>query len=168
LGNPTYVIGPGDELRVFVWRNEDLSMDVIVRPDGKISTPLIEDIPAVGRTPSELARDMEQILVEFIRSPTVNVMVLDEGNASQIQVIGSVEAPKGLSYREGIRVLDAIVAAGGLGEFAAGNRSKVVRKIDGKQIECKVRLADLVGKGRIDENIELYPGDVVVVPESRL
>jgi len=161
-------MGPGDVLQIFVWRNEELSTEVTVRPDGRISTPLVDDMLAAGRSPSELARAIEDVLVEFIRSPTVNVMIVNEGNANQVQVIGSVVEPLGLSHREGLTVLDAIVASGGLSEFAAGNRAKIIREFDGGQAECRLRLDDLVRKARMGENVALYPGDVIVVPETRL
>ena len=165
---PNYMIGPGDSLQVFVWRNPELSTTLPVRPDGKISTPLVEDMIAVGKTPSQLARDIEAKLSEYIRSPQVNVIVSVPMSAfSQVKVIGQVTHPQSLSYREGMRVLDAILAVGGLGEFAAGNRAKIVRKKDGKQIEIKVRVANLINKGEMTQNFDLQPGDVLVIPESR-
>jgi polysaccharide export outer membrane protein len=164
-----YLIGPGDTLQIFVWRNTELTATVPVRPDGKISTPLVEDMVAVGKTPSQLARDIEVVLAEFIRSPQVNVIVTVPISAfSQIQVIGQVTTPQSLAYRQGMRVLDVILATGGLAPFAAGNRAKIVRKVDGKEITLKVKLANLVNKGDMSQNLELRPGDVLVVPESRL
>ncbi len=165
---PNYMIGPGDSLQVFVWRNPELSTTLPVRPDGKISTPLVEDMVAVGKTPSQLARDIEAKLAEYIRSPQVNVIVsLPMSAFSQVKVIGQVTNPQSLSYREGMRVLDAILAVGGLSEFAAGNRAKIMRKKDGKQIEIKVRVANLINKGEMTQNLDLQPGDVLVIPESR-
>jgi polysaccharide export outer membrane protein len=162
-----YVIGPGDSLQVFVWRSPELSTTVPVRPDGKISTPLVEDMVAVGKTPSQLARDIEKVLAEYIRSPQVNVIVSNPVSAfSQIKVIGQVASPQSMPYREGMRVLDVVLAAGGLGQFAAGNRAKVVRKVDGEDQEFRVKLDDLINKGDMKQNLELKPGDVVVVPES--
>ena len=162
-----YIIGPGDTLQVFVWRNPELSTSVPVRPDGKISTPLVEDMVAVGKTPSELARDIETVLGEYIRSPQVNVILSQAVSTfSQVKVIGQVAQPQSIPYREGMKVLDAVLAAGGLGPFASGNRAKVVRTEDGKQRELKVKLADLVNKGDLSQNLELRPGDVIVVPES--
>lgn len=164
---PDYRIGPGDTLQIFVWRNPELTQSVPVRPDGKISTPLVEDMVAVGKTPSQLARDIEGVLAEYIRSPQVNVIVTNPVSAfSQVKVIGQVTNPQSLPYREGMRVLDAILAAGGLTEFAAGNRGKIVRKVDGKDTEIKVKLEDLVNKGAMKYNFELKPGDVIVVPQS--
>lgn len=163
-----YIVGPGDSLQVFVWRNPELSTTVPVRPDGKISTPLVEDMIAVGKTPSQLARDMEAVLSEYIRSPQVNVIVTNAVSTfSQVRVVGQVTTPQALPYREGMTVLDAILAVGGLGEFAAGNRGKIVRLEGGKKREIKVRIGDLVNKGDVKQNAPLKPGDVLVVPESR-
>jgi polysaccharide export outer membrane protein len=163
-----YIIGPGDSLQVFIWRNAELSATVPVRPDGKISTPLVEDMVAVGKTPSKLARDIEAVLSEYIRSPQVNVIVTNAVSTfSQVRVVGQVITPQALPYREGMTVLDAILAVGGLDEFAAGNRGKIVRVTGGKQREVKVRIGDLVNKGDVSQNVPLKPGDVLVVPESR-
>ena len=163
-----YVIGPGDTLQVFVWRNPELTATVPVRPDGKISTPLVEDMVAVGKTPSELARDVEKVLGEYVRSPQINVIVTMPASVfSQIKVIGQVVRPQSIAYREGLTVLDAVLAVGGLGPFAAGNRAKVVRIENGKTVEKKVKLSALVNGGDMKQNIALKPGDVIVVPESR-
>jgi polysaccharide biosynthesis/export protein len=162
-----YIIGPGDTLQVFVWRNPELSTTIPVRPDGKISTPLVEDMVAVGKTPTGLARDIEKVLAEYVRSPQVNIIVTQPVSTfSQVKIIGQVVKPQSLPYREGMTVLDAVLAVGGLGPFAAGNRAKVVRSVDGKPTEIKVKLEDLVNKGAMRHNIELKPGDVLVVPES--
>jgi polysaccharide export outer membrane protein len=140
---------------------------VPVRPDGRISTPLVEDMVAVGKTPAMLARDVERVLGEYVRSPQVNIIVTQPVSTfSQVKVIGQVTTPQALPYREGMTVLDAILAVGGLGQFAAGNRAKIVRTEDGKQRELKVRLHDLVKDGQMRHNLELRPGDVLVVPES--
>jgi polysaccharide biosynthesis/export protein len=166
--DPDYVIGPGDTVQVFVWRNPELSVTVPVRPDGKISTPLVEDIVAVGRTSTELAREIEKVLTEYIRSPQVNIIVTNPVSTfSQIKVIGEVASPQSVPYREGLTALDVVLAVGGLTEFAAGNRAKIVRKDEnGKATEIKVRLDALVRKGKISENVEVLPGDVLIVPES--
>ncbi|HQX80053.1 MAG TPA: polysaccharide export protein, partial [Steroidobacteraceae bacterium] len=163
-----YIIGPGDTIQVFVWRNPELSVSVPVRPDGKVSTPLIEDMVAVGKTPSELARDMETKLAEYIRSPQVNVIVTNPQSAfSKITVVGQVTNPGAVPYREGMTALDVVLAVGGLAEFAAGNRAKLVRKdAKGKAVEKRVRLEDLLKKGKLKENIPMMPGDVLIVPES--
>jgi polysaccharide export outer membrane protein len=163
-----YIIGPGDTLQVFVWRNPELTTTVPVRPDGKISTPLNEDMVAVGKTPSDLARDIEKVLGEYVRSPQINVIVTQPTSAfSQIKIIGQVVRPQSIAYREGLTVLDAVLAVGGLGPFSAGNRAKVVRNENGKPHEIKVKLASLVNDGDMKQNIALRPGDVIVVPESR-
>jgi polysaccharide export outer membrane protein len=162
-----YVIGAGDTLEIFVWREPDLSGTIPVRPDGKISISLVEDMVAVGKTPTELARDMEAVLSEYLRLPKVNIIVASEGSANQIQVIGNVMSARSIPYREEIRVLDVVVAAGGLDEFAAGNRAQIVRTIDGTTTECRIRLERLLKDGDMSQNIFMYPGDVLIVPESR-
>ncbi|MDP9198331.1 MAG: polysaccharide export protein [Pseudomonadota bacterium] len=164
-----YVIGPGDSLQIFVWRNAELSTTVPVRPDGKISTPLVEDVVAVGKTPSQLARDIEVILTEYIRSPKVNVIVATALSASsQIRVVGQAANPRALPYRDGLTVLDVIIDVGGLGEFAAGNRAKLVRRnADGSHENIKVRLEDLLEDGDMSQNLAVQPGDVLIIPESR-
>jgi polysaccharide biosynthesis/export protein len=166
--SPDYLIGPGDSLHVFVFQNEELSVTVPVRPDGKISTPLVEDMVAVGKTPSQLARDIEKSLAEYVKSPKVNVVVMGALSIfSQVKVIGQVKAPQALPFRDGMKVLDAILAVGGLGQFAAGNRAHLVRTENGKETEIKVKLDALVNGGDMKQNLPLKPGDVLVVPESR-
>jgi polysaccharide export outer membrane protein len=167
-GASEYVIGPGDTIQVFVWRNPELSVTVPVRPDGKISTPLVEDVVAVGKTPSQLAREMENVLGAYIRSPQVNIIVTNALSAySQITVVGQVTKPQTLAYKAGMTVMDVMLAVGGLTNFAAGNRAKLVRKDPGgKEIQIKVRLQDLLEKGKMSENVGVRPGDVLVVPES--
>ena len=163
-----YLIGPGDTLEIFVWRNPDLTITVPVRPDGKISTPLVEDMVAVGKTPTGLARDIEKALAVYVKSPQVNVIVtLPASVFSQIKVIGQVLHPQALPYRDGMTVLDAVLAVGGLGQFAAGNRAHVVRNENGKEQEIKVKLNALVNDGDMRQNLPLRPGDVLVVPETR-
>ncbi|HKU16972.1 MAG TPA: XrtA/PEP-CTERM system exopolysaccharide export protein [Steroidobacteraceae bacterium] len=166
--DPSYIIGPGDTVQVFVWRNPELSVTVPVRPDGKISTPLVEDMVAVGRTPSQLAREMEKVLAEYVRSPQVNIIVTNPVSTfSQVRVIGEVTKPQSIAYREGLTALDVVLAVGGLTEFAAGNRAKIIRKnSSGQQTEIKVRLESLVRKGKISENVAMQPGDVLMVPQS--
>jgi polysaccharide export outer membrane protein len=166
--SPDYLIGPGDTLQVFVWRNPDLSVTVPVRPDGKISTPLVEDMTAVGKTPSILARDIEKALSEYVKSPQVNVIVtIPVSVFSQVKVIGQVMKPQSVPYREGMTVLDALLAVGGLGQFAAGNRAHIARTVNGKEQDIKVKLDALVNGGEMQQNLKLLPGDVLVVPESR-
>jgi polysaccharide export outer membrane protein len=162
-----YMIGPGDTLQVFVWRNPDLTVTVPVRPDGKISTPLVEDMVAVGKTPSILARDIEKALAVYVKSPQVNVIVTIPASAfSQVKVIGQVLHPQAVPYRNGMTVLDAVLAVGGLSQFAAGNRAHVVRTVNGKSTEFKVKLEALVNDGDMKQNLLLQPGDVLVVPET--
>ena len=166
--SPDYVIGPGDVLQVFVWRNPELTTTVPVRPDGKISTPLVEDMVAVGKNPSGLARDIEKVLGNYVRSPQVNVIVTVPASVfSQVKIIGQVVRPQALAYREGMTVLDAVLAVGGLSPFAAGNRSRLVRTVDGKKQEIKIKLGALVDDGDMSQNVALKPGDVLVIPESR-
>jgi polysaccharide biosynthesis/export protein len=165
--NSDYIIGPGDTLQVFVWRNPELSVAVPVKPDGKISTPLVEDMVAVGKTSPQLARDMEAVLSEYVRSPKVNIIVTTAASAfSLVKVVGQVVHPQALPYREGMTVLDAVLEVGGLGQFASGNRSRIVRVVDGKETVIHVKLADLVNSGDVHQNIPLKPGDVLVVPQS--
>jgi polysaccharide export outer membrane protein len=163
-----YIIGPGDSLNIFVWRNEDLSVTVPVRPDGKISSPLVEDMPAAGKTPTQLSRDIETVLGEYIRTPNVTVIVggfVGTFN-EQIRVVGQATRPQALAYRERMTVLDVMIEVGGLTPQAAGNRAKLVRYVNGVQREYPVRLHDLLNKGRIDANVPLQPGDVLIIPES--
>jgi polysaccharide export outer membrane protein len=165
---PDYRIGPGDSLQIYVWQNPDLSVTVPVRQDGRVSTPLVEDMLAAGKTASQLARDIEKVLAEYVRSPKVNVFVMNAVSAlSQVKVTGQVKAPQALPYHEGMTVLDAVLAVGGLTEFAAGNRARVVRTVDGKQQEFKIRLDRLLDKGDMSQNIALRPGDVLLIPQSR-
>jgi polysaccharide export outer membrane protein len=163
-----YRIGPGDTLKVYVFQNEELSATVPVRPDGKISTPLVEDMVAVGKSPSQLARDIEKSLSEYVKTPKVNVVVMVAVSVfSQVKIIGQVKTPQALPYRDGMTVLDAVLAVGGLGQFAAGNRAHIVRTENGKQVEIKVKLDSLVNSGDMKQNLLLKPGDVLVVPETR-
>ncbi len=163
-----YLIGPGDTIQVFVWRNPELSVTVPVRPDGKVSTPLVEDIVAVGKTSSQLAREVERVLSEYIRSPQVNIIVTNPVSTfNQVKIIGEVASPQSIPYREGLTALDAVLAVGGLTDFAAGNRAKIIRKDqNGKSTELRVKLESVVRKGKISENVDLKPGDVLIVPQS--
>jgi len=169
-GSSEYIIGAGDTLSVVVAQNPDLSAESVpVRPDGMISTPLANDVVAVGKTPTELAREIEAKLRDYVRAPNVTVIVRTAvGELGQVKVIGSgVATPKAFPYHSGMRVLDLIVAAGGLSQFAAGNRAMLVRTDpDGTTRQIKVRLAELLGHGTVSENILLQPGDILVVPES--
>jgi len=155
-------------MQVFVWRNPELTVTIPVRPDGKISTPLVEDMVAVGKNPSTLARDIEKVLADYVRGPQVNVIVTNPVSVfSQVKVIGQVARPQAIAFREGMTVLDAVLAVGGLAPFAAGNRARLIRTVNGKQQEIKVKLNDLVNGGDMKQNAALHPGDVLVVPESR-
>jgi polysaccharide export outer membrane protein len=163
-----YLIGPGDTLQIFVWRSPELSTEVPVRPDGKISTPLVEDMLAVGKTPAQLAGDIEVALGEFIRGPKVSVIVSSAvGTLSQVQVIGQVTTPSAVPYRAGLRVLDVLLQVDGITEFAAPNRSLLIRTENGKETRTRIRLGDLLDDGDLSQNRELKPGDIIVVPQSR-
>lgn len=163
-----YIIGAGDSLQIFVWDHQDLSTSVQVRPDGKISTPLVEDLQAAGRTPTELARDIEGVLSEYVRTPVVTVIM--EGfvgeQAQRVRVVGQAVSPQALQYRQGMTALDVMIQVGGLSEFAAGNRAKIVRKTSSGETTIRVRLDDLINDGDIDENVEMRPGDVLIIPQS--
>jgi len=165
-----YVIGPLDELTVFVWRNPELGAKVQVRPDGRITTPLITDMPAVGKTPSMLAEDIRLQLSQFIEEPLVSVIVNSFAGtfSQQVRIVGATEKPASIPYRANMTLLDAMIAVGGLSEFAAGNRARLIRfdKALGRQREFKVRLGDLLKKGDSKANVMLSPGDVIIIPES--
>ncbi|WP_439951206.1 XrtA/PEP-CTERM system exopolysaccharide export protein [Sphingomonas azotifigens] len=165
-----YVIGPLDQLSIFVWRNPELTTKVQVRPDGRITTPLINDMPAVGKTPAMLADDLKLALSEFIKDPIVSVIVENFSGtfAQQIRVVGATEKPASLPYRANMSILDAMIAVGGLNEFAAGNRARLVRydPQTGQQREYKLRLSDLLKSGDTSANVRLEPGDVIIIPQS--
>ena len=163
-----YVIGPGDGLQVFVWGHDDLSTTVQVRPDGQISTPLVEDLQAAGKTPTELARAVESVLTEYVRNPTVTVIVQQFVGeyARQIRVVGQAAEPQALSYRNGMTLLDVMIEVGGLSEFASGNKAKIVRRENGQEEVIRVRISDLLNKGDMDQNVRMMPGDVLIIPES--
>lgn len=165
---PLYLIGPGDSLSIFVWRNPDLSIGVPVRPDGRISVPLLEDITAAGKTPTELSREIEGELAQYIQDPLVTVIVTGFVGAfsEQVRVVGQATNPRALPYRANMTVLDAMIEVGGLAEFADGNRATLVRTQDGEQKQYRVRIADLIQDGDISANAELLPGDVIIIPES--
>src|SRR5690606_7992634 len=162
-----YLIGPGDVLQIFVWREPDLNVTVPVRPDGRISTPLVEDVVAVGKTPSPLASEMETILSEYISSPEASVIVQSFVGTfgGQIRVLGQAVQPRAIPYRNRMTLMDVIIEVGGLTEFAAGNRTRVIRTVDGETREIRVRLDDLLNRGALDQNILMRPGDVLIVPE---
>jgi polysaccharide export outer membrane protein len=162
-----YHIGPLDVVNVIVWRNPELSMTVPVRPDGKISTPLVDDLPALGKTPSELERDMEKALVKYIRDPVVTVVVTSfvGPTEEQVRVTGEAAKPQILAYRKNMTVLDVMIAVGGLTDFADGNGASIYRPADGGKV-YSVRLKDLVKRGDISANVEMKPGDILIIPQS--
>jgi polysaccharide export outer membrane protein len=163
-----YLIGPGDNVSINVWRNPEVSMTVPVRPDGKITTPLVEDLPASGKTATELARDIEKALAKFIQQPVVTVIVTGFTGTygEQIRVIGQAARPQALPYRRDMSLMDVLIAVGGVTEFASGNKASVIRNIDGKLQKMPVRLNDLIKEGDISANMSMRPGDVLVIPES--
>lgn len=165
-----YVIGPLDSLQIFVWRNPELSAKVQVRPDGRITTPLISDMPAVGKTPAMLADDLKIALGEYIKDPIVSVIVENFSGtfSQQVRIVGATEKPASLPYRANMTLLDAMIAVGGLSEFAAGNRARLIRfdKNTGKQREYRLRLSALLKNGDTSANVRLEPGDVIIIPES--
>ncbi len=163
-----YLIGPGDQLEIFVWRNPELTRSVPVRPDGKISVPLVEDLPAADKTATQLAREIEHALSQFVRDPLVTVIVSDFQGVyqTQVRVVGQATDPQALPYRDNMPLLDVMIAVGGLTEFAAGNRSKLVRTVDGETVQATVRLEDLIRDGDISANVPVAPGDVIIIPEA--
>ncbi|MGC2456554.1 MAG: XrtA/PEP-CTERM system exopolysaccharide export protein [Gallionellaceae bacterium] len=163
-----YLLGAGDMLKIEVWRNPEISMSVPIRPDGKITTPLVEDLPASGKTSSQLARDIEKALAKYIQDPIVTVIVTGFGGAysGQIRVIGQAAKPQALPYRDNMTVLDVLIAVGGLTDFADGNAASIIRTVDGKQQQFNVRLKDLINRGNISANVPMQPGDILVIPES--
>ena len=164
-----YRIGPGDSLQIFVWNHPELSVTVPVRPDGMISTPLVENMRADGKTPSQLARDMETALAEYVRTPTVNVIVTQFVGTygDSIRVVGQAQTPQSLPYRANMTVLDVMIAVGGLAEFAAGNRAYIIRREGDQEVKIPVRLNSLLNGGDTSANVPMRPGDVLIIPESR-
>ncbi|MFO1412774.1 MAG: XrtA/PEP-CTERM system exopolysaccharide export protein [Burkholderiales bacterium] len=169
LGNVEYdyIIGPLDTLNIVVWRNPELSLQVPVRPDGKVTTPLVDDVPAVGKTPTQLARDLEKALGKYIRDPVVTVLVTTfVGPATeQIRVIGEAAKPQVIAYRKNMSVLDVMIQVGGLTDFADGNAASIYRVSEGGK-SYSVRLRDLVKRGDISANVDMRPGDILVIPQS--
>ncbi len=165
---PQYKIGPGDALTIFVWRNPDLGISVPVRPDGRISVPLLEDVDAAGKTATELSREIEENLAQYIQDPLVTVIVTGfVGNyTEQVRIVGQAANPQAIPYRAKMTLLDAMISVGGLAEFAAGNRATLVRSVGGEQKQYRLRVADLIKDGDISANASLLPGDVIIIPES--
>lgn len=166
--NYNYIIGPGDNVNIFVWRNPEVSNSVPVRPDGKITTPLVEDLQASGKTPTELAREIEKVLATYIKDPSVTVIVTGFVGPydQQIRVVGEAAEPQALPYKERMTLLDVMITVGGLTEFAAGNRTTLVRRVNGEQQEYQLRVDDLIQDGDITANAYMMPGDILIVPES--
>ena len=166
--DPPYLVGPGDTLNVVVWRNPELSTSVPVRPDGKITTPLVEDLQASGKTTTQIAREIEQALTRYVQSPVVTVMITNFAGpySQQVRVIGEVLKPQALAYRQKMTLLDVMIAVGGLTDFAAGNRASILRNEGGKSQQFAVRLHDLLREGDLSANVEMRPGDVLVIPQS--
>jgi polysaccharide biosynthesis/export protein len=165
---PDYIIGPSDQLQIFVWRNPEVSTTVTVRPDGRISVPLIDDLPATGKTSTQLARDIETALRKYIQDPLVTVMVTQFTGpfAQQVRVVGEAQQPQAIPYRANMTLLDVMIQVGGLTEFAAGNSAKLIRMVDGKQKQYHVHISDLIKDGDVRANVEVLPGDVIIIPES--
>ena len=164
-----YLIAPGDTLNVFVWQNPDVSVEKVpVRPDGKISTPLVDDVIASGKTSRQLAQDIATTLVSYIKDPSVTVTVVDfvGGYAQQVRVVGEAVKPQALPYRKQMTLLDVMIQVEGLTPYADGNKAKLVRRVGEEDIETRVRLEDLVKKGDMGANIEISPGDVIIIPEA--
>jgi polysaccharide export outer membrane protein len=169
LGAPsTYLVGPGDSLQVFVWRNPELTVTVPVRPDGGISMPLLQNVQAAGKTPAALGKDIKDALQEYVQNPVVTVIVQTAAgaSASSIRVVGQALNPQLVPYRAGITLLDVMTTVGGLSEFADGNRAVLVRKDpDGKYKQYRLRINSLIKRGNMRANVELAPGDIIRIPE---
>lgn len=165
---PDYLIGPGDNLEIFVWRAPELSREVEVRPDGRISTPLVEDVIAAGKTPTALAKDLEGVLRQYVKTPQVTVIVSDFTSTldQQVRVLGEAQRPAAMPFQAGMTVLDVMVNVGGLTEFAAGNKAILIRGAGANRQSYRVRLDDLLRKGNISANVPVLPGDVILIPES--
>jgi len=163
-----YRIAPGDSVQIFVWRNPEVSTTVPVRPDGLLSAPLLEEIPAAGKTPAELARDLEAELSTYLRDPLVTVIVDDFTGtyAEKIRVLGESQQPLALLYNDSMTLLDVMIATGGITDFADGNKATLVRVVDGEQQQYTLRLDDLIRDGDISANVDMRPGDVIIIPEA--
>lgn len=163
----SYIVGPGDTLNISVWRNPELSSTVPVRPDGKVSTPLVDELVAQGKTPTEIARDVEKALAKLVRDPVVTVIVTNFVGpySQQIRVVGEAAKPQFLPYKQKMTVMDVMIAVGGLTDFADGNKATIVRAAEGNK-RYAVRLQDLVRRGDISANVEMLPGDVLIIPQG--
>lgn len=163
----TYVIGPGDALNIIVWRNPELSMSVAVRPDGKVSAPLVDEIVAQGKTSVQLARDVEKVLSKYVRDPVVTVLISGFVGpySEQIRVVGEAARPQFLPYKSKMTLLDVMIAVGGLTDFAAGNDATILRTAEGNK-QYSVRIKDLLRRGDVSANVEMRPGDIIIIPQS--
>lgn len=163
----SYIIGPGDNINIIVWRNPELSMSVPVRPDGKFSTPLIDELVAQGKNSVEIAREIEKMLSKYVRDPVVTVIVTGFVGPydQQIRVVGEAARPQVLSYKQKMSLLDVMIAVGGLTDFAAGNDATILRTADSNK-QYSVRLKDLIKRGDISANVEMKPGDILIIPQS--
>lgn len=163
-----YRIGSDDSLQIFVWRNPELSNSVSVRPDGKITIPLIEDLPATGKTPTELARDIEKQLSVYIQDPIVTVIMRGFVGLlkDRVRVVGEASRPQALPYRSTMTLLDVMISVGGLTDFADGNRATITRVVDTQQKQYRVRIDDLLRNGDMTANVRISPGDIIVIPEA--
>ena len=164
----TYMIGPGDQLQISVWKTPELSTAVPVRPDGRISTPLVTDIVAAGKTPEELGHDIEARLKKYVADPVVTVIVSSFVGpySQQVRIVGEASKPMALPYLAHMTALDAMIATGGLTPFASGNRTKLIRKVNGRDVSTTLRLSDLLKDGDLSANVELRPGDTIIIPQS--
>jgi len=163
-----YLIGPGDNVSIFVWRNPEISGSFVVRPDGKVTTALVEDIDVAGRTPTMLAREIEEKLSTYINNPRVTVSVggFSGPLSEQVRVIGEATNPRAINYTEHMTLLDLMIAVGGLTEFADGNDAKLIRVVDGRQNTYEIAIDDLIRDGDISKNVDMLPGDIVIIPEA--
>ncbi|MGJ8682882.1 XrtA/PEP-CTERM system exopolysaccharide export protein [Paraglaciecola sp.] len=163
-----YLIGPGDSLSIFVWRNPDISGSFVVRPDGKVTTSLVEDLVVSGKTPTALAREIENELAKFINNPRVTVSVggFKGPLSEQVRVIGEAAQPKAINYTENMTLLDLLIRVGGVTDFAAGNDAKLIRMVNGVQKSYKIRIDDLIKEGEIEHNVDMLPGDIIIIPEA--
>ena len=168
VDNYQYLIGPGDNLNIFVWRNPEISGNFVVRPDGKVTTSLVEDLEVSGRTPTQLAREIEEQLAKYINNPRVTVSVTGfQGPLSeQVRVIGEATNPSAVNYTEHMTLLDLMIAVGGLTDFANGNNAKLIRVIDGRKRSFDLAIDDLIRDGDITKNVDMLPGDIIIIPES--
>ena len=167
--NIDYVIGPGDEMEIFVWGNQELTIGQIkVRPDGKITTRLVENLDASGKTPSELARDIEDAYGQYVKHPVVSVIIDNFVGlpSQQIRVVGEASKPLIIPYTKHMTLLDLMIQAGGLTEFAAGNKAILIRITDEGRKSFSLRIEDLLEDGDISANLTMHPGDIVMIPES--